>query len=154
MNLVDELHAVAAALTAAGIDYAICGGIAVTAHGATRSTKDIDILIRPSDVTAALDAVRPLGYSFAAVPMTFDEGTERERHVQRVTKVSGNDHLVLDLLLEQAAFHDTLADRMVVELPEGSVTIVSRETLIRMKRLAGRDQDRADIAKLEAPDEA
>jgi hypothetical protein len=121
MNLVDELHAVAAALTAAGIDYAICGGIAVTAHGATRSTKDIDILIRPSDVTAALDAVRPLGYSFAAVPMTFD---------------------------------DTLADRMVVELPEGSVTIVSRETLIRMKRLAGRDQDRADIAKLEAPDEA
>ena len=31
MNIVDELHAVAAALQAAGIPCAVCGGIAVTA---------------------------------------------------------------------------------------------------------------------------
>ena len=55
MNLVDELHAVVAALEGAGIVYAICGGVAVTIHGATRSTKDIDILIAPTDVLRALD---------------------------------------------------------------------------------------------------
>ena len=31
MNLVDELHAIAAALTGASIPYAVCGGVAVTA---------------------------------------------------------------------------------------------------------------------------
>ena len=50
MNLVDELYAITAALTAAGIRYAVCGGVAVTLHGATRSTKDIDLLISPVDV--------------------------------------------------------------------------------------------------------
>lgn len=45
MNLVTELYAVAAALAAARVRHAICGGVAVTIHGATRSTKDIDILI-------------------------------------------------------------------------------------------------------------
>ncbi|HEY5284380.1 MAG TPA: hypothetical protein VIM14_16425, partial [Polyangia bacterium] len=62
MNLVSELHTVAAALVRAGIRHAICGGVAVTIHGATRSTKDIDILIAPADVDKALDAVRAIGY--------------------------------------------------------------------------------------------
>jgi hypothetical protein len=32
--------------------------------------------------------------------------------------------------------------------------VVSRETLLKMKRLAGRSQDLADIEKLDRPDEA
>jgi hypothetical protein len=44
MNLVDELHAISAALVKAGVRHAVCGGVAVTVYGATRSTKDIDIL--------------------------------------------------------------------------------------------------------------
>jgi len=34
MDLVDELHAIAAALDGAGIDHVVCGGVAVTMHGA------------------------------------------------------------------------------------------------------------------------
>jgi hypothetical protein len=34
-------------------------------------------------VARALEAVRPLGYTFVALPMTFDEGSERERCEQR-----------------------------------------------------------------------
>ena len=108
MNLVDELYAITAALAAAGIRYAVCGGVAVTMYGATRSTKDIDILIMPEDVPRALDAVRPLGYVFAAIPMTFGEGTKRERHVQRVSKIQGDEHLLLDLLFADAAFEGGL----------------------------------------------
>ena len=47
--------------------------------------------------------VRPLGYVFAALPMTFDRGTPKERHVQRITKVDGPDHLILDLLIADAS---------------------------------------------------
>jgi hypothetical protein len=149
MNIVDELHAIAAALEAHGIDYAVCGGIAVTIHGATRTTKDIDIVIAPEQVGRALDAVRPLGYAFAAQPMTFEEGTTRERHVQRVTKIAGHEHLMLDLMLADAALDGTLADRVRVELATGTICVVSRATLIRMKQLAGRDQDAADLARLQ-----
>jgi hypothetical protein len=154
VNLVDELHAIAAAFNASGVRYAVCGGVAVTAHGATRSTKDIDVLVAPEDVARALDAVRPLGYTFVALPETFEAGTERERHVQRVSKIEGNEHLLLDLMVADAALARTLDDRVEVALPDGPLTIVSRQTLIRMKQLAGRPQDVADIEKLEADDEA
>lgn len=154
MNLVDELHTIAATLRSAGIRYAVCGGVAVTIYGATRSTKDIDLLIMPQDVSRVLDAVRPLGYVFAAIPMTFGAGTERERHVQRVSKIEGSEHLLLDLLVADAAFEGALDDRIDVQLADGPLTVVSRAMLIRMKRLAGRAQDIADIEKLEGPDEA
>ncbi|MEJ7731948.1 MAG: hypothetical protein WKG00_22400 [Polyangiaceae bacterium] len=154
MNLVDELHAIAHALAAAGIAYAICGGVAVTIHGATRSTKDIDLLVAREDVARVLDAVRPLGFAFAALPMTFDAGTPRERHVQRVSKVEAGQHLVLDLLIAEAAFAGLLEDRVEVQLPEGSLSVVTLPALLRMKRIAGRAQDVADVEKLEAGEDA
>lgn len=153
LNLVDELHGVARALTQAGVTYAVCGGVAVTIHGATRTTKDIDLLIDRVDLGRALDAVRPLGFAFAALPMTFDTGTPRERHVQRVSKIEGQHLLVLDFLLAEAGLAGLLEGRTEVHLPEGPLAVVSRDTLIKMKRLAGRPQDAADLEKLEHPDE-
>ena len=141
-----------ATLGRARIRYAICGGVAVTIHGATRSTKDIDILIAPTDVDRALDAVRAIGYKFAALPLIFDEGTEHERHVQRVSKIDNGEHLLLDFLLEQNAFEGMLASTVEVVLPEGPLCVVPREVLLTMKRMAGRNQDLADIEKLEAID--
>lgn len=152
MNIVDELHAIAAALRGAGVPYAVCGGIAVTAHGATRTTKDIDIAIERRHLAAALAAVAPHGYTIPAAPMTFGAGTPQERHVQRVNKIVGNQHLVLDLLLAEAAYAGVLDDRIDIPLPAGPITFVSRETLLRMKRMAGRPIDLADVAKLEGDD--
>jgi hypothetical protein len=148
--LVDELRAVAAALVEAGIKHAVCGGVAVTIHGATRSTKDIDILVAPEDLPRALDVVRPLGYRFPAFPLVFDEGTDKERHVQRVSKLEGGEHLVIDFLLEECSLTGFLEGRIQVSLPEGPLTVVSREVLIRMKRQAGRAQDLADLEQLAA----
>lgn len=153
MNLVDELHVIAGALTSAGIAYAVCGGVAVTVYGATRSTKDIDIVIARDDLQRVLDLIRPLGYAFVALPMEFDVGTPKERHVQRVSKVEGAEHLLVDLLLAEAAFTGALDDRVEISLPEGPLAVVSLPTLIRMKRLAGRPQDVADISKLESGEE-
>jgi hypothetical protein len=153
MNLVDELHAIAAALEGAGVRYAVCGGVAVTIHGATRSTKDIDLLLSSEDLPRALEAIRPLGYAFPAFPMVFDEGTDHERHVQRVSKLADGRHLVLDLLLTEASLRGLMDDSVVVDLPQGRLRVVSRRALVHMKRLAGRPQDRADLQKLEQPDE-
>ena len=85
--------------------------------------------------------------------MTSGAGTAQERHVQRVNKIVGSQHLVLDLLIAEAAYAGALDDRVDVALPNGTISFVSRDTLLRMKRLAGRPIDLADIAKLEGGDE-
>jgi hypothetical protein len=41
------MRRVARQLRAAGIDYALLGGMAVNAHGAERTTKDVDLLLTP-----------------------------------------------------------------------------------------------------------
>jgi hypothetical protein len=153
MNLIDELHTVSTALVGANIRHAICGGIAVTIYGATRTTKDIDILVSSDDLDRALDVVRPLGYKFAALPMVFEEGTPQERHVQRVSKIVQGEHLVVDFLLETAAFEGFLQGSVVVKTTAGPLVVVARNVLLQMKRMAGRPQDAADIEKLEAPHE-
>jgi hypothetical protein len=152
MNLVDELHAIVGALSESGVQHAVCGGVAVTAYGATRSTKDIDVLVAPADLPRALEAVHPLGYSLAALPLVFDEGTEKERHVQRVSKIDNGEHLILDFLVAIASLAGFLDDRIQVVLPGGPLTFVSRATLLRMKRLAGRPQDLVDVDRLEGGD--
>lgn len=152
MNLVDELHAVAAVLTRERIAYAVCGGVAVSAHGAPRTTKDIDIVVGRADLARSLEAVRAIGYAFPALPMVFEEGTPRERHVQRVSKVVGKEHLLLDFLIDEVAFAGALDDRVEVTLPEGPISLVSLPSLLRLKRLAGRPQDLIDLERLEALD--
>jgi hypothetical protein len=153
VNLVDELHAIGRALRDAGIEYAVCGAIAVTIHGATRTTKGIDLLVAGADVPRILEVVRPLGYAYAALPMTFDEGTIRERHVQRVSKLEGEHHLILDLLVADASLTGFLQGRVDVSLPEGPLSVVSRDALLKMKRLAARAQYLADIEALERGDD-
>jgi hypothetical protein len=152
VNLVDELHAVTAALEEAGIPYAVCGGLAVTLHGSPRMTKDIDLLVESSDVTRILELLRPLGYVFAALPLTFEAGSARERHVQRVSKIADGEHLCVDLLLAEGVFAGLLADSLQVRLPNGPMRVISRAGLIKMKQLAGRPQDLADLAQLEPGD--
>ena len=104
--------------------------------------------MRSEDVDAILDAVRPLGFKFAAIPMTFDAGTPRERKVQRVSRVDGEMLLTLDLLLAGALFADVLAGRQQLSTSTERLWAVSLEGLAKMKRLAGRPQDLADLERL------
>lgn len=148
MDLVAELESVVRALAGAGVRYAICGGVAVTAHGAPRSTDDLDVLIEPESIERATEAVRAVGYTFAALPLIFDAGSDRERHVQRITKVHQGEHLVLDFIHASGPFSSMLGQTVVVELDAGPMTFVDRKTLLAMKRLAGRPKDLADIQAL------
>jgi hypothetical protein len=58
MNLVDELHAIASVLRSAGIRHAVCGGLAVTLHGAAlagagRRLEELRALYEPAKVLQA-----------------------------------------------------------------------------------------------------
>ena len=52
-DLYEEFKSIVSALEEQGIDYAVCGGLAMAVHGLPRATVDIDLLI-PSE---SLEAV-------------------------------------------------------------------------------------------------
>ena len=153
MDLVAELASVSRALDGAGVPYAVCGGIAVTIHGHVRATKDIDLLIRPEDRERALAVVASLGFDRAALPMTFGAGTPTERQLQRVTKLEEGESLTIDFLIVGALYEAAWAQRETYEWEGTRMTVVSREGLLAMKRIAGRKQDLADIERLEGAPE-
>ena len=146
IDLAEEFEAVISALADHGIDYAVCGGVAMAIHGLPRATVDIDLLIRPDAEERVYAAVEPLGFRIRATPMHFDQG---KMEIRRVTKIDpAGDTLMLDLLLVTPAFETVWRDREQIESEFGFIWVVSRKGLIELKsgRMSGTDQD--DIKRL------
>ncbi len=153
MDLYDEFGAIIDALTAAGVEYAVCGGIAVAFHGHPRFTKDIDLLVPREELTAVKAALAPRGYTLDAGRIPFEPGTPRAREIHRVSRIEGADVFTLDLLVVPEPLSDVWESREVFEWQGRRVSLVSLEGLVRMKRWAGRPVDRADLAGLGLIDE-
>lgn len=149
MDLHEELADLLDLLSRERIDYALCGGLALAVHGFPRATKDIDLLVRPEDAARLAAAVAPLGYVLDAGELPFDAGKARERRVRRIVKTEGPEVLTLDLVLLPEWLEDVWNTRQVLDWGDRRITVVSREGLLAMKRVAGRPQDLADIARLE-----
>jgi len=143
----ERLLRATAALEAAGVDYAVVGGNAVAAWiarvdvTATRTTRDVGLLLRRADLDAASTALALAGFTHRRVS-GLDEFLD------------GPDGTVRD------AVHVVFAGEMVrpdEALPNPDVTeseaadhyrIVSLEALVRIKLTAYRDKDRAHLRDL------
>jgi len=148
MNLIDELFSVVSCLERNKIEYAICGGIAVIIHGYPRLTKDIDFMILREDKERIEESIKDLGYTFNSGIIPFDVGKETERQIFRITKVQGEDFLALVFILVPPFLEEVWQTRENQLLENRKVVVVSRQGLARMKRIAKRPQDIADIANL------
>jgi hypothetical protein len=144
IDLLEDFRALVFGLEREDIEYAVVGALALAVHGFPRATKDIDLLIRRESLAAVLRVAETIGYRFLAEPMTFRDGTE----LQRVTKVSGEDHITLDLLLVNEQLEDIWASRQQVQSQRGTITVISRGALVEMKARAGRPQDLVDVDRL------
>ena len=104
MNLQQELFLVVDAFNAAGIEYAVCGGLAVAIHGYPRATQDIDVLIQKSQLDAAVHLIESIGYVIPAGFIPFNSGTEFQHYVFRVSRMTDGEVLSLDLMLVAPVF--------------------------------------------------
>jgi hypothetical protein len=148
LDLEAELDAIIGALGRAGIEYAVCGGIAMAIHGKPRATIDIDLLIQPGDEERVYQAVEPLGFRIKAKPMNFAGGTMQ---IRRITKIDPDgDTLMLDLLLVTPAHEHVWTSKQSVEWRDHTVSVVSREGLVALKSSRSSKQDLADIERLES----
>jgi hypothetical protein len=151
LDLEQELASILAALHETGIDYALCGGLAMAVHGAPRATIDIDLLVRDEDLDRIREIAGRLGFTFRALPMKFSGGSVR---IERVTKVEPSDGetLMLDLLVVTPDLERVWAEREQRGWRGGQLTVVSRQGLIQLKTYRSSAQDRADIERLESPE--
>lgn len=153
LDLKQELEVLTAALGEASVPFAICGGIAVTIHGAPRLTDDLDLLVPATSIDAAKRVAAGVGFDIPAAPMVFGRGTTHARTVHRVSKLDEGELLTLDLIVVAGALEEVWGDRVVVEWDGRRVPVVSRAGLLMMKRIAGRPKDLLDIATLEGGDD-
>jgi hypothetical protein len=145
VTLLEELAVLVAALDAADVEYALVGGLAVAVWGAPRATKDIDLLVRPERLQAALEVADARGYRLRALPMRFKDGME----LQRVSKVDAGELLTVDYLLVNPNLEAVWQSRQKLAILAGPIWVISRSALIQMKVAAGRPQDAVDIQSLQ-----
>ncbi len=148
MDLIDELLTLLQALNEAGVRYALCGGLAMAVHGHARATQDIDLLIPEADLQKALSVAETAGFWIPSGRMPFKAKTPLAMDIYRVSKAKGPVLIPLDLIIVSPALQEVWDDR--IENVFGSLRchVVSRNGLIRMKQIAGRKQDLADIENL------
>ena len=146
LDLLAELDFITSAFTDAGIEYAVCGGLALGIHGFPRATFDIDLLIREDSLEEAFEIAKELGYDIHGLDISFKE---KAVEIRRVSKIDDEgDVISLDLLLVTPYVEDVWDDRMEQDFRGRVIFIVSKKGLIKMKELAGRHKDLIDIDRI------
>ena len=146
-TLLDELSGLVSALNENGVEYAVCGGLSMAIHGFAQATLDIDVLIREESLEKAYEIAATKGFDIRGLDISFKE---RAVEIRRVSKIDDNGEVLsLDLLLVTPQVEDVWQAREKIDFLGDKLSVVSREGLIKMKRLAGRPQDLADLERLE-----
>lgn len=151
MTIYDELQALIELLRKKGIEYALCGGLAMAAHGWPRTTMDIDILIEKKDLTAVRTSAKLLGFRHEAHKMSFCNG---KIQIHRLVKLAGEEAIPLDLLTVTPDLRSAWKQRITLESAYGPICVVSAKGLTTMKSMRKSGQDKDDIRKLKGKDAA
>lgn len=132
------------ALNTADVKYVLIGGFAVILHGSVRGTKDIDLLVDPSqgNIHAIKQAMAFLPDN--AIALIADDDVQRHQ----VVRVA--DEIVVDLMAAACGIDYSQAIAAGIEWKEIDgvrIPFASKPLLIRMKETF-RDSDKSDIGFL------
>ena len=153
-TLIDEFVRFTNSLDQQGIDYAVCGGWAMANHGLPRATIDIDMLILSADLESVWESAKHQGYDVEGLPLHFADGAIEIRRISKVDPESKR-LFTLDFLLVTRALDEVWHSREMVKWEDGKTWVVSRDGLIKLKTISGREQDLLDINRLrEVADES
>jgi hypothetical protein len=146
-----DLSGVVADADAVGLEYVVIGGFSVIYHGYVRATKDTDLLV-------------PDGPDADAAVLRFLERVEgrrlRDEKVLTSAEVASAEQLrissrhgIVDIMRGglPPLDYDTVARHAETTDWDGQeVRVAALSSVVGFKRLAGRPQDRMDLAELEA----
>ena len=145
-----DLSGVVADAEAVGLDHIVIGGFSVIYHGYVRATKDSDLLV-------------PDGPDADAAVLRFLERVEgrrlRDGKVLTAEDVVGVEHLrissrhgIVDIMrggLPPLDYATVARNAETTDWNGQRVCVAALASVVGFKRLAGRPQDRTDLAELE-----
>ena len=140
----DRMRRACAALEGAGIPYAVAGGNAVASwvatvdEGAVRNTRDVDLLVKRSDLPAITSALEAAGFvrdELLDVVM-FRDGPEG--------KPSESVHLLF-AGEKTRPNHPLPAPEIETVKDPGNFSVITLDSLISMKLMSNRDKDRTHL---------
>ncbi len=145
-------------LTERGVQFVVCGGVAVVLHGVERMTLDLDLAVEMSreNLQRFIDAMRALNLT-PRVPVPPEDllSPEKvrvmieEKHMAAFSFISlKNPFQQVDILVLEK-LDDFLSDAEVQDVGGFEIKIASKEKLIEMKKRAGREKDLLDIQSLQ-----
>jgi hypothetical protein len=149
IDLPDDFRDLLIELHDAGAQFVVVGGHAVAFHGHPRATKDLDVLVRP-DPPNAERVYRALA-AFGAPLDTFEVSAADFAAYDGLLQI-GLPPRRIDILNRASgiSFDEAIADSQTFEVEGRAIPVIGLAALLQNKRAAGREQDRADVAALEA----
>jgi hypothetical protein len=134
-------------LTDADAEFVIVGGFAVGAHGHPRATKDLDILVRPTESNAKkiYKALAAFGAPLNSLSVSESDFAGYDGVLQ-----IGLPPRRIDIINHAAGitFDEAVSDVVMFDLEGRAVRIIGLDALLRNKLAAARPQDLADVDAL------
>lgn len=142
------------------VRFLLVGGMAVVAHGVGRMTYDIDLVIQltPDNVRRTFETLTQLGFR-PRIPISVDEFSNpqnREKWAREKGMIVLNwfsekeEPCAIDLFIREPFPFDVTFAKAVPSAVNGiPFRYVDLQTLIQMKREAGRPVDLGDVRQLE-----
>jgi len=129
------------------VEFLLVGAYALSAHGYPRATGDLDLWVNHQPDNAAriwkaLTTFRaPLGRikqeDFCNDDLIFQIGVVPNR-IDIITQIDG------------VTFEEAWDDRIVIDMLEMKIPVISKPDLIRNKKATGRPKDKLDVLMLES----
>ena len=150
-----DFAAVLEAFEDAGVDCILIGGLAATAHGASRLTQDVDFVYsRATDnIERLVAALKPHAPYLRGAPpgLPFDwSAATVERGLNFTLTTAIGDLDLLGEIVGGGDFEALLPHTQTLQIFGHSCRCLNLPALIRAKRAAGRPKDLEAIAELEA----
>lgn len=144
----EKTREVLSALEREGVRYKVFGAVAVNLHGLARATQDLDIFIAPErDNIARLRAALLSVFHDPSIEQITAEDLLGDYPAVEYVPPEGDFHIdILTRLGEAFRYEDLAAERL--DFGGVSVSVVTPETLYRMKKGTVRLKDHADAAML------
>jgi hypothetical protein len=147
------------ALSRHKVRYAVAGGVAVNLHGIPRMTADLDLVVdlAVENLGRFLLAMQELGFR-PRLPLPAEDLLWLEkrkdwienRNLHAFTFWNQNKPFEeVDVLLQASEIPGIIERSVELQLDSITIYLVELNDLMIMKRAAGREQDRADLAALE-----
>ena len=133
-------------LNTKSVKYVIVGAWALAFHGRPRYTGDLDVFVAPDPDNAdrLMDVIEAFGFGRAGIVrddfVKADHVIQLGRAPNRVDILTG---------ISGVSFNEAWTSREQGNIADVAASFISRDLLIKNKRAANRDKDRADVKLLE-----